>query len=171
MKPSEVREFLVNIPSLKNGLHEFQFEINDKFFDRFERALVEKGSGACILSLKKSETMMQLRFGFAVEVELVCDRSLDKFLFPIEKEQDLMIKFGEVEEELSEDLVVISKDTQTFDVAPYILEFISLSVPMKKLHPRYEGKDSPDMIYQSEPKEETDEVDPRWEVLKKLRNK
>ena len=171
MKRSEQRVFQVNIPSLEIGQHEFQYEITDAFFEQFGDSLVDKGNGICYLDLKMTETMMVLDFSLDLGVELICDRSLDTFQFPIKKKEELIIKFGEKNEELSEDLVVISEGTQTLDVAPYIHEYTSLSIPMKKLHPRYEGQDTPPLVYQTEvDKEESqEEIDPRWEVLKKLK--
>ena len=173
MKSSEVRAYLVNIPSLKNGQHEFDFEINDGFFAHFEDSLVEKGKGHCRMELKKTDTMMTMDFEFDLSVELVCDRSLDIFHFPIEEKHELIVKFGEHDEELSEDLLVISRETQIFDTAPYLYEFINLAIPMKKLHPRYDGVETPDLIYQSEVTEDEseEEIDPRWAELKKLSNK
>lgn len=173
MKKSEARAYLVNIPSLKNGHHEFDFEINDAFFAWFEESLVEKGDGQCRMELKKTETMMTLVFELNAGVELICDRSLDPFIFPIKEKHELMVKFGEVDEVLSDVLLVISRDTQTLDMAPYLYEFISLAIPMKKLHPRYDGQDTPELIYQSEVTDEetNDTIDPRWEALKKLSNK
>jgi len=171
MKRSEQRVFQVNIPSLKIGHHQFQYEITDAFFTQFEDGLVDKGNGKVELDLKLSETMMVLDFNLDLEVELVCDRSLDAFYYPIKKKEELIVKFGETDEELSEDLIVISEGVQILDVAPYIQEYIGLSIPMKKLHPRYDGQDTPPLIYQSvEDEEESKEtIDPRWEALKKLK--
>lgn len=163
----------MNIPSLKNGHHEFDFEIKDSFFASFEDSLVTKGNGHCRMDLKKTETMMTMDFEFDLGVELVCDRSLDAFTFPIKEKHELIVKFGEHDEELSEDLLVISRDAQTFDTAPLLYEFINLAIPMKKLHPRYDGQDTPDLIYQTEVTEDESEedIDPRWAELKKLSNK
>ena len=170
MESIEARDFLLNIPSLKNGVHEFHFEIKNSFFEQFENGLVEKGNGECDLTLKKSETMMQLAFEINFEIELICDRSLEPFQYPIKKKVELIVKFGEVDEELSEDLIVINFETQIFNVAPYLNEIIGLSIPMKKLHPKYEGLETPDLIYRSEDEENSEEMDPRWEALKKLSN-
>ena len=117
--------------------------------------------------------MMTMDFEFDLGVELVCDRSLDTFTFPIKEKHELIVKFGEHDEELSEDLLVISRETQTFDTAPILYELINLAIPMKKLHPRYDGQESPDLIYQTEITEDEgeEEIDPRWAELKKLSNK
>lgn len=170
MKSSVARDFAVNIPSLKNGEHEFHFEINKGFFDQFEGDLVEDGNGTCKLGLKKTDNMMQLSFELQLSVKLTCDRSLEPFDFPIEKSHELIVKFGEEDEELSEDLIVINWNTQILDISPYLFEFIGLSIPMKKLHPKYEGQETPDLVYQSEIEadEHNEEIDPRWAALKKL---
>ncbi|WP_258103391.1 DUF177 domain-containing protein [Marinoscillum sp. MHG1-6] len=171
-----LREFQINIFGLSNKLHEFEFEIDNKLFAAKENSLVEKGSGQCKLSLKKSETMMNLHFEINAEVELICDRSLDPFEYPIAIEEDIIIKFGEDDYELSEEVFVIRKDSPSFNVGDFIYEFISLAVPMKKLHPRFADEDEQeDLIYTSggeESPEESkdDEVDPRWEALKKLKD-
>lgn len=171
MNRSDQQVFRVNIPSLKIGHNRFRYEITDEFFSQFEERLVDKGGGTCKLDLKMSETMMVLGFDLDLEVELMCDRSLDSFSYPIKKQEELIVKFGEVDEELSEDLIVISDNTQILDIAPYIQEYISLSIPMKKLHPKYDEQEMPSLIYQTEVDEggSTKVIDPRWEVLKKMK--
>ena len=169
MKARKVLDFVVNFCSLKNGEHEFHFEIKDDFFSQFEGDLVEKGEGFCTLNLRKSDTMMRLKFKTNVTIELMCDRSLEKFNFPISNDHTLIVKFGEKNEELSEDLIVVNYETQSLDLRPYIFEFICIDIPMKKLHPKFEDQDSPNFIYKLEANEtDAEEIDPRWEVLKKL---
>jgi uncharacterized metal-binding protein YceD (DUF177 family) len=48
-----------------------------------------------------------------------------------------------------------------------------VAMPMKKLHPRYKNESSEDQIIFSstEDQEEMLDVDPRWNELKKLKNK
>ena len=67
---------------------------------------------------------------------------------------------------------------EKINIGEFIYEFITLAVPLKKLHPRFEDEleedDEPEMIYTSQDEEETDdsqETDPRWEALKKLKGK
>jgi len=177
MTQKVLREFQIDIFNLGLKQHEFEFQIDRRLFALYEHSLVEKGSGKCLLVLDKSATMMTLHFNIDVTVELICDRSLDPFDYPINLEETLIIKFGDDNYSLSEDVIVIKSDTATIDVSNYIYEYISLAIPLKKLHPRYEGEEDeqPDLIYTSQ-EEETDtdnseEVDPRWEALKKLKGK
>jgi uncharacterized metal-binding protein YceD (DUF177 family) len=73
---------------------------------------------------------------------------------------------------------MIHRDSDHLELGQYIYEFIGLAIPMKKLHPRYEGElDLEDesegkIIYTSgsDSGDEGDEdIDPRWEQLKKLK--
>ena len=121
---------------------------------------------------------MTLNFQIDASVELICDRSLDNFDYPVKVDEKVIIKFGEDNYALSEDVIVIKQDTSSINVAEFVYEFITLAVPLKKLHPRYEDEfeedDEPEMIYTSQEDEEEDnsqEPDPRWEALKKLKGK
>lgn len=124
--------------------------------------------------------MIQVDFSIQGSIELECDRSLEEFDFPINVERSMIYKYGDEEKELSEDVYVIEKNTQTLNVADIIFEFIGLEVPMKKLHPKFQDDEDDDsegsMIYFSEPEEDQNEqneenIDPRWAALKNLKNK
>ncbi|MEQ8238966.1 MAG: DUF177 domain-containing protein [Cyclobacteriaceae bacterium] len=171
MDTKERKKFEINIFNLSNKTHQFDFVVSDSVFEYFEYSIVEKGSGTCHLELQKSETMMTLNFNINVSVELTCDRSLQTFDYPIEVEEEIIIKFGDSDYMLSEDVLVIRNDSPSINVMEFIYEFISLSVPMKKLHPDLEDEEAPDLIYSSEPEEKAEETaDPRWEALKKLKD-
>ncbi|MGW8121226.1 YceD family protein [Roseivirga echinicomitans] len=179
----QVRKYEIQIFKLNAGRHDFEFQLDDKFFDLFDNEIVSKGKLTANVSLNKSETMIQTVFRIKGSVELECDRSLDLFDFPIDLERPFIYKLGNEHEELSEEVVVIPRDTQQLNVASIMFEFIGLEIPMKKLHPRFHDEDDDNedeviMIYSSEEEEEMKEnqeneesIDPRWASLKKLKNK
>lgn len=163
-------------------MHNYQFEISDSFFELFENEILNKGSLSVSVLLQKSDSMIQMDFALEGTIELTCDRSLDLFDQPLSFESKMIFKFGDEEKELSEDVMVILKDTQTINIADLLFEFIGLETPMKKLHPRFQDEESDDeeegaIVYSStfdtpaseEQKEE--DVDPRWAALKDLKNK
>lgn len=176
MDAKGLREFQIDLFRLGNKEHEFLFEISDSLFTTKSYSLIEKGSGSCKLILRKSETMLTLDFQIEVEVELVCDRSLELFMHPISLEEQLIIKFGEDDYALSEDVMVIRKDSPSINVGDFIYEFIAVAIPMKKLHPKFQDEDTEEeeatLIYSSsdEVEETNDVLDPRWEILKKLKD-
>ncbi len=180
MVKSPLKQFEIDIQGLSNTQHSYEYSFDNKFFEAFENSLVEKGQGVVHLDLLKTETMMTLAFSIEGSIELVCDRSLKTFAYPIDLKENLIVKFGEEDAELDDEIIVIQRDTQKFNVAQYIYEYITVAVPMKKVHPDFRT-DSDDeeegygaIIYKSaqddEPETGGEGIDPRWEALKKLRN-
>jgi uncharacterized metal-binding protein YceD (DUF177 family) len=175
------KKYDIHIYKLSNGVHEYQFEIGIEFFEMFDGDLVENGQLNAVVSLNKSDSMIQVDFNIEGSLELECDRSLEKFDFPIHIDQNMIYKYGEEDKELSEDVFVIEKNTQTLNVAGIMYEFIGLEIPMKKLHPKFQEEEDEDdesegsMIYTSEAEEnieqKEEDIDPRWAALKNLKNK
>jgi len=114
------------------------YELDDSFFALFEESLLEKGQLKAILKMNRTHSTVQLLFSIAGEVELVCDRSLTTFNHPIALEREVNLKLGHENTELDADLYMIEQHTATFNIAQHLYDFISLAVPMKKLHPRFQ---------------------------------
>jgi uncharacterized protein len=176
-----LRDFDIHIFKLSNELHQYQFEIGDSFFALFENEIVEHGKLVADISLDKTDRMIQLHADIHGHLTLTCDRSLEEFEEDIQASKTMLYKFGEEEQELSDDVMVIHKDTQTINIASILFEFILLEVPMKKIHPKFRDEyDEEDgellVVYTSESDESDEEdesnkeeqIDPRWEKLKNL---
>ncbi|MTI33599.1 YceD family protein [Xanthovirga aplysinae] len=184
-----IHKFDINIFSLSNGKHEYTFEIDQAFFQLFEYSQVEKGNLKANIELDKSETLINVFFSINGTVELICDRSLEPFDYPIETENRIIFKYGQEAEEINEEMVIIPYGAQQLNVAQYLYELISVAIPMKKLHPDFEEEEFKDdedlevLVYTSEePEEESsadkslesnkeEEVDPRWKALQQIKNK
>ena len=174
-----LKQFDIHIFKLTIGTHDYQFKITDEFFELFENEMVEQGNLDVNISLSKSETMIEMDFDIKGTVVLECDRSLDHFDFAIDALKTMRYRLGDEHQELSDELMVIPKDSQLINIASLLFEFIGLEIPMKKLHPRFQDEedDDPDeellAIYTSEEDDESEDqeetVDPRWEALKKLK--
>lgn len=171
MDKKAFRAFEISIFNLSSKVHEYRFPINETLFGLFEQSIVERGEGTCEVVLTRSETMMTLHFNLNAKVELICDISVKPFWQDIVVEKDIMVKFGDEDEELSEDVIVIHWDTQFLNVAEYIYQFLLLSIPMKKIHPDIEDEERPDIVYISDESEQEEEqlTDPRWAALKNLK--
>jgi len=164
---------LIDIAGLGNKVHEFRYQVGDSFFEHFGGQMVEKGNLNTTVTLDKQETVLDVAISIRGTVVLICDRSLEPFDFPIEKESRVLFRYAAQAEEVSEDIIHITRDTSSIDIGQLIYELICTSVPMRKLHPKF--KDEPEneeggIIYQTG--ETTPEVnDPRWEKLKDLKFK
>jgi uncharacterized protein len=180
MEVKDFKDYNIEIYKLANGRHNYNFEVNDLFFSMFEGSLIEKGSGLIAVELEKADSFIKLVFELEGMYELMCDRSLENYFHPYSTKEHVIFKFGDETRELDDDVYVILKNTQRLNVAQLIYEFISITIPMKKLHPRFADEpevDDEQLIYSSldkEPEGEEgpeNEIDPRWLKLKNLRNK
>lgn len=172
-----MKAFSVNIIGLSNKAHQFDYEFGSAFFEKYGKDLVSDGHFSASVVLDKHETFIEAEFKIKGEAKLICDRSLEPFDFPINIDNRIMFKYGEEEAELSDEIIIISRDRVSLEVGQYLYEFISLSIPIKKIHPKFQDTEEEDegegrLIYTSETevKEEEKEVDPRWEILKKLKS-
>ena len=68
-----LRDFLIPFTGLKLGKHQFEFIINDTFFDEFEYSLVKKANLVCQVEMEKQETMLILNFQISGTIDASCD--------------------------------------------------------------------------------------------------
>ena len=166
-----MERYRVNILGLSLSIHHFEYDLGPEFLKKYDAGLVSEGSFKVQVVLDKRETFLDANFKIKGSVKLVCDRSLDEFDYLIDVSPKIIFKFGDEDKEISEDVVMIHRGTESLELGKFIYEFIALAIPMKKLHPRFENEsdDEGGIIYTSETGEEKkDEIDPRWEMLKKL---
>jgi uncharacterized protein len=166
-------DYSVNILGLSQKTHSFDFKIGDAFFKIYGTEVVSSGQFLAKVVLDKRETLIEAIFEIEGKAGLVCDRSLDSFDHVMKINRKMIFKYGDATEEVSDEITIIPRDLQWLDVGQYIYEYIVLDVPIKKIHPRYQSENEEDeyeegkLIYQSEKNE--DSIDPRWEMLKKLK--
>ena len=183
---NELRPYDINIIGLEEKRYEFDFQSGNDFFKALDQQLITKGNVTTHLILDKSETMIRLDFQIQGVVEQTCDRCLDLYDENVDTRRTLYLKFGDRNEELTDEIELIERNTATVHIARYIFDFIVLALPMKRLHPRFradevgddDDEDAPGkLIYSSGEATETDGtgeekpvVDPRWDALRKLSN-
>jgi uncharacterized metal-binding protein YceD (DUF177 family) len=183
------KTFDIEVIKFKEGHHELDFEIEDKFFQSFEdNELLKKGKLTVRVIMEKGVNVIELTFLIKGTVELTCDRSLEVFDHNLNITEKMIYKYGPEEQEIDENVYMITRDTPSINVAQLIYEFILLALPAKKIHPDYKNEldDEDDFdteggfvfldeeIEESEDSNEDEEpkpVDPRWEQLLKLKNK
>ncbi|ASW75728.1 DNA-binding protein [Chryseobacterium piperi] len=173
----KLRNYDVSFSGLKNGKHKFKFEIDQSFFQLFdtEQEFTNPKIAVDVL-LDKHTTFLEFEIKIDGIVELVCDITNDEFNHPIENEISVLVKFGEEYDDSDENVITILSTDHAFNVAQLIYENVMLSIPMKKVSPNVSDEDlaildqfSPKNIEETEEKEP--ESDPRWEALKKLKDK
>ena len=166
-------EYILPIAGLSIGYHDFEFEIDDKFFDNFEFSEVKKGDVKVNLNVEKHERESILTFNFSGSVFIPCDRCNDEFEQPIENEVVIYLKYGHEYEEESDDVIVIPEEEE-FDVSSLIYEYIILSLPIHRVHEDVSECNQEVINYlenAANQVSENDDIDPRWKCLEELKEK
>jgi uncharacterized protein len=171
-------QFNLNLAKLAAKTHHFEFELGPDFFALFEQPLVHEGQLHAEVDLLKTERLLTLDFHITGTVRLVCDRSLDEFDQPLNIEEQLLVRFGDENKELDDNVLQITPDTQMLPLAQHLYDYIGLALPMKKLHPRFQNEpdDNPDattkLIFttrsDSDTPDDDEPADPRWAALRNL---
>ena len=170
---SAARDYTVNLGSLGYGEEEFEFHVSDMFFQKFEQSVIEKGDVDVLVVVEKKDNMILFDFTTSGEVTVPCDRCLQDLVMEIEGYNELIVKIGDHNEELSEDVIMISSKEHEIDLSQYIYEFISLMMPMRKIHDESENGQAcdPEVLKEIEKHLNHDhesKSDPRWDGLKNI---
>lgn len=171
-------KYNIEFKGLSEGPHEFDFKINNKFFEHFEGSLVEKGEVKTDVLLIKRSTFIKIHLKINGWVELICDRCLETYEQEITNEAELFVKFGEESFEDDENVIWVLPEEHAINLAQPIYEYVSLGIPMRHIHPKNKnGKREcdPEMLkklkkFKYSNIEEKESTDPRWDALKNLRN-
>ena len=127
------KNLIVPFTGLKDGKHQFTFEIDKSFFDQFEYSLIDSGNVIVEMELDKNINMLTTLFDISGSVDSTCDRCTDPLTLKIKGNYRLVFKFGDEESE-NEDLIVLPEEAYELHLADFIYEFITLCTPSKKIH-------------------------------------
>jgi uncharacterized protein len=168
MKP--LVPFTLPLSGLRDGTHEFRFQVGDDFFACFEETVIRHGDLEVSLTLDKRPSVIILHFTIKGFVRAECDRCLEPFDLPLEDEQDILVKYDEKPREEAE-VVYIEKSTPSLDVSKFVYEFIHLALPIYKTHELAGGACDPEMLKFISKAEESETEEPPqntiWSELKK----
>ena len=165
-----LKEFVIPFVGLKEGLHDYSFEIGEKFFESFEYSEIDHGKIRAEVSMDRKERMLIFNFKLQGHVTIPCDRCMEEMDYPIDVNEGLIIKFGHEHKEETEEIVIIPETDSHVDISGYIYEYIMLALPIKRVHPDGEGGCDPSVMEKLDHQSPV-EVDPRWEALKDLKDK
>ena len=172
----DLKEFDISFIGLKEGLHQFEYKIENAFFDFFEYEDFFSSDVKVSLSFVKKATMFELSFAFDGWAEVACDVSNEPFKQMVDTSLELVVKFGDDFNDENEDILVIPHGEFKVNVAQYIYEAVVLAIPLKKIHPGLtDGTLKTDVLEKLKEFEPTNientknnEIDPRWDKLKEI---
>jgi uncharacterized metal-binding protein YceD (DUF177 family) len=135
---SSQRNFDIAFVGLKPGIHEFQYEIDDRFFEPYQEQDFRNCVATIKLKLDKNNGFMMLRFEVGGKLEVTCDRCGNGLPLDLWDEFNVVVKIVDNPEEMNDqeedpDVYYISRGESHLHVADWIYEFINLSIPMQRM--------------------------------------
>ncbi len=169
------KEFSIPFSGLKQGKHEFEYTIENKFFASFEYDEFNRADIKITAILNKMSTVMELELHARGAVNVNCDVSNEPYDQKIKANMELAIKFGDEYNDDNDEILILPHSEYQINIAQYIYEMLVLAVPLKKVHPgvldgtlESEALEKLEELQPKELKINKQEVDPRWDALKKL---
>jgi uncharacterized metal-binding protein YceD (DUF177 family) len=168
--------YIVQFGGLSVGLHDYSFEVNDAFFKDVENSEISRANIRVEARLTKQNNLLQMHFSISGTVGLDCDRCMKNFDFPIEAEENLVVKHGNTEESTDE-ILVIPEGQDEFDVSHYLFEYITLALPARRVPCEIDSdafvcdQETLDKLNSLEagPENNTESNNPMWEQLNKIK--
>jgi len=131
------RDYEIAFVGLKPGLHEYNYEIKDSFFEKFQQQDFKNCQANVKLTFEKNNSFMLLKFEIGGSLQVICDRCNSDLPLELWDEFNMTVKLVEEPELMNEqeedpDVYYIGRNESHIDVADWIYEFINLSIPMLK---------------------------------------
>lgn len=167
----KLKDFQITFSGLKLGSHQFDFQIEDAFFQLFDYAELDSGQINAVVLLEKKSNMLELEFQIKGMVTLACDTCTDNYTQSIEGNFRQIVKFSDVAEpEETDEIIILPTNEHTLEVAHQLYEFIHLSLPSRRAHAN-EADCNQDILEKLEELayQEPEVKDPRWSALQNLK--
>lgn len=169
-----LRQYSIPFRGLKEGRHQFHFDIDEAFFDHFESSEISNGDLMARIDLEKHSQFLELHFSISGTVRVTCDRCLEEFPLEIRHQAKLYIRFGEVTHEQTDEVQILADSENEVRLEQYLYEYIHLALPYQKFHPVKEGMSGCNPVMErildslSSDDSKNREADPRWDKLREI---
>ncbi|MFT3936331.1 MAG: DUF177 domain-containing protein [Chitinophagaceae bacterium] len=175
------RDYDIAFVGLKQGIHEYQYQVNDKFFEAYQQQDFRNCQANIKLTLDKQNGFMLLKFEVGGTLEATCDRCGSNILpMNLWDEFNVVVKLVEEpdimnEQEDDPDVYYIGRGESHLHIADWIYEFVNLSIPMQRMCSKEEiGSKFCDnevlaMLKKSEENESNGVENPIWKGLEKIK--
>lgn len=174
------KDYTIPFVGLKIGKHQFDYKLNNTFFSLFDYHEFNDAAIHATVYLTKKANMLELDCEVQGEVNLDCDLTLEPYNQSVKNKLSIVVKFGDTYEEVNEELLILPHGEYEIEVQQYIYEAVVLGLPAKRVHPGVEDGSlnseilqkleelTPQTIDEKEITKDEDEIDPRWDQLKRL---
>lgn len=139
-----LKDYTVNLLSLKEDWELFSFALEDAFF-RHGEGRIHGGSVDVSLRARRISSAYELELQYDGEVEATCDRCLDPVVYDVAFDRAFVVKLEDIPEIVEdEDIIHLPLKESVLHLGPIMREDLELDLPIILLHE--EGDCNTDMM-------------------------
>ncbi|MEO6489712.1 MAG: DUF177 domain-containing protein [Ferruginibacter sp.] len=132
------RAFEIAFVGLKPGVHQFNYDLDNKFFIEKGAQDLTEATANVKLSLEKNTGFMLLKFEVGGKAKVSCDRCGNPLKLDLWDEFKMLVKLVDNPQEMNDqeedpDVYYLSRTESHLDISDWIYEFVLLSVPMQRM--------------------------------------
>ena len=130
---------VIDIKSLALGAHSQQFNVGKDFFESFGGGDVIDAELLVCVNVTKSSGWIKVDCNITGNVVVECDRCLAELRMPVDISAPFTVKFSSVasgeDEEYGDEVIVLNPSDGELELDQIIYDYVTLSLPMKRVHP------------------------------------
>ncbi len=132
------RNYEIAFVGLQQGIHNFEYSIEDSFFEAYHQQDFTNCKAIVNVSLEKNTGFMQLKFAVSGSVQAICDRCGNDLPVTLWDDFVLIVKLVENPDQMNADeedpdVFYIGRQEGLLDIKDFIFEFVNLSIPNQKM--------------------------------------
>ena len=132
------------------GEHPFSFKVDGSFFEAYENDTVSDADLDVSAVVTKEHGRMALDLSITGNVTVKCDRCLADLTVPVDIQVPFSVMFSsyaadaDADGDGADEVILLDSDSADIDLSQIIYDYVSLSLPIKKVHP--DGQCDPVMM-------------------------
>jgi uncharacterized protein len=178
------KRYSVEVPKLRYGLNKEVFHLDRSFFEAFEFSVIQEADMQVDATFEKFETHIDARLHFSGHVVLPCDRCLEPYPQKMDFNQRIVFSKDEDLEFETDEVILLDDSVPLISLATDFYDFIHIEIPLRRVPPTEihlcapivlemlglnpDGSEREPEVVEEE--QEVDAIDPRWQMLRKLKD-
>ena len=166
----------MNLKTMPFGTQEFTYHLDADFFNQIEKTEVRRADvNATLVVTRKEEDYFQLKMACHGTLVIPCDRCLDDMEHEVDTDYQVSVRQeGTVLDDSLDELLLVPTTWRELDVAPLLRDTVLLTIPLMHTH-EDPGMCNAEMMgflcheEESDNKDAASDTDPRWDVLRQLK--
>ncbi|HQV78361.1 MAG TPA: DUF177 domain-containing protein [Chitinophagales bacterium] len=171
-----ITEYHIPHAGLKKEIHEFTYELTEKFFSNIEGAQIEKCAIQVNITFDKRQEPYHIEIDLDGTIWNECDKCTAQIPLSIHASYIVYAKFttdATLTETDNEEIIYIARDDQYIDISQLLYDYIHVAIPVHRIcdNPGKTEYCDQEIIQLLDKQNEENNIDPRWADLDKLKDK